>query len=382
MPNPLEWLGAFMPQDNLWEDPGKRAMYEQEQKLRKKKFDEEHPIRAAIGNAASSAMDFVGGLTGLGSSDSTSGKVGELVGAASDLIPEKAAVMKLAGLPLAWYKSAGKLKGLTRAQHAGYEMIDDAMVAGREAGNVYGKGIYAGGDPSIAKKFYEMYQQEGMPAVGKIREIDADAKNVLDLIDTKPEDIVKYVNTFPPELQQVHRQFFNDMIKKGHTSDEAYAALGKVLKNTPHGDAEALTKAGFDAVRYPYGGQDAWMFPLSTPVYKLEQGKRVPFNDAALRVRREEIAPKISVAPDNIQVPQGAILPSGRKISVKTETPKPNRIEIAPELAPVARTDEPVKKRMSLAELMATPSTKTAASTTTKSGKALSVADIKKLLNK
>lgn len=347
MPNPLEWLGAVMP---TYKGPAPtNTQVTAEAKRKQKQRGEQSQLRKDIGLLGDIAGDFVGGLTGLTSENTpySAAGYGELLGAASDLIPTKAAVAKglsLAGMPFAFYKKSGRVgEGLSRARRGTYDIIDESRIGGKERGNVYGPGIYSFEKPEGAKKYHESFQEEGMPQIGGIDVLEPEAKNVLDLVEPNTIDIIKYANTFPESVRETHREFVKNLIARGATSDEAYKQLAPVLRNLTHGNMEAVSGAGFDAIRYPYGGENAWVVPNTTPVYKLGKDTRQPFNQAALNQRREAVT-----VPSQIQsAPEGFTpIPRSRGARAAKEA-------VAPTSTSTSTSAPETSKKMSLAELMA-----------------------------
>jgi hypothetical protein len=354
--NPLEWLGAYT--------PSVAPLTEEELRKREKRDLEirtaQPQWRKDLGTLADIATDnpvtnfakgwFSGSEAPKPGESLSAANWGELANAASDAIPGKMLASKglaLAGMPLAWYRRTGRLKeGLHRAQKGNWDLIEDAALKS----SAHGKGVYSFGSKPAAERYRAQWQEEGMPEVGRTRELDAAAQNVLDLVEPNPQDIHKYLRTYPENIQEVHREYFNDLVNRGMTSDEAYKQLAKVMAQAPSGNVEGMVKEGFDALRYPYGGESAWMFPTSTPIYSVDRStgrlKKSPFNQAALDARRQSISaqPQISVTPETPAGPKvGDVLPSGRRFQEKAApAPRKHPTEYRPPQA-----------RMSLAELMA-----------------------------
>ena len=357
MPNPLSWLGAVLPSaDDV--SPAQKAVYELEQQKKKKQFRQDNPIRGAIADAGEKVFDFLGGATGLADNDSSASKWGDLVGSLADLIPEKAAVkgLALAGAPFAAYG-----KRLIHGTPNAYDYIDPSKL--KEG--AHGMKFFGTTEPEMSNAFVEMGQanpSEGIKT-GQSLMFKPDAKNVLDLIDVLPPDIHKVIRNMEPDVASRYMEYFNELMQKGKTSDEAYKTLASVM-GVPTGVAE---KAGFDAVRFPYGEkkQEAWGFPESTPI-------RSYYGDAPLNPAAGS-RPQVAYKPQTPKPEAGDILPSGRRFAAKTDVPKAPESKKIPEFS---------KKRMSLAELMATETPKKPAEITTGTGKKLSIAEIKALLNK
>jgi hypothetical protein len=187
------------------------------------------------------------------------------------------------------------------------------------------------------------------------------------------------------------------------TSKEAYQELGKIMGL---GERDA-TRAGFDAVRYPYVGSEAWMIPNTTPM-KSPQG--VPLNIAAggvpstpattltpdLEVSGPTRRPPIprsrgarAAAAPTMQAQSPSTLSSAVSITPGVETtPSVPSIPVTPTSTPkptiLSTGQQPPRlvkpeKKMSVAELMSVPSNLTPEQEAVK--KKL-MEDIKKRMNK
>lgn len=285
--NPLEWLGAIM--------PDAPRVSEKQRELHRKKTQQEimedrkqHPTRAMISDTMEALGELTRGATT--GDDSYLGQWGELLGAASDLIPSKAAAAKglsLAGLPFLHYVKSGAVpKGhLTHATKDMKKLFPEGVIdeSSLRVGS-HGHGLYNFADTNKTNEFWESMMEEGMPETGGSVPVVPQAKNVLDLVNPDPRDIHQLMKAMPPESERRYMEYFNDLMAgrahggKRFTNKEAYQELGKIMGL---GEREA-TRAGFDAVRYPYAGSDAWMIPNTTPM-KSPQG--VPLNEAAGGIR-------------------------------------------------------------------------------------------------
>lgn len=392
MADPLAWLGARIPNtrnmSRLTPEQKKRADDERQRKVMEDRT--KHPIKAGISDTLDMAGEFLSGITGIGKGQDTQfGQYGELVDAASDLIPGKAAAGKalsLAGMPWAWYKAQDKIPkhGIIHSTSTPWSKFDPEKL---EEG-AFGKGLYGFKDPDIAKKFWERDLEEGVEPSGMQMPFEpVGAQNVLDLIDVDPQDFHKIFKQLPPERQSMIEELVNTLVGQGMTNYQAYAQAAKHL-NAPTG---SLERAGFDAVRYPYGGAEAWMAPSSTAM-KTPSG--VAINPAAeplkpippeRRAVRESFGPQIPVTPTPTQVGATRVPPTpprGSKPKVKVETSAPSTPVTLPTILSTGQQKPRLvkpEKKMSVAELMAAPSNLTPEQ---EAAKKKLMEDIKRRMNK
>lgn len=157
-----------------------------------------------------------------------------------------------------------------------------------------GRGLYTSPDTELTNRFWEGLQEEGMPERGMSVPVVPEAKNVLDLVNPDPRDLHEVMRAMHPESQKRYMEYFNKLMGgethegRRFTSKEAYQELGKIMGL---GEEDA-TRAGFDAVRYPYERGEAWMIPGSTPM-RSPQGS--PLNVAAGGVPK---SPATTLTPD------------------------------------------------------------------------------------
>lgn len=380
--NPLEWLGAIM--------PNAPRVSEKQREMHKKKTQQEiledrkqHPTRAMISDTLNAIGEFTKGAT-IGD-DSYLGRIGEVAGAFSDAIPEKAIAGKVlsAGLPFLHYVKRGLVPEgyLAHATKDAKKLLPHGVIdeSSLRVGS-HGHGLYNFSDKSKTRDFWEGMMEEGMPETGASIPVVPEAKNVLDLVSPDPKDIHQVMKALPPGSEKRYMDYFNDLMEgrthegRRFTNKEAYQELGKVM-----GLQENTAKmAGFDAVRYPYAGSDAWMIPNTTPM-KTPHG--VPLNEAAGGISTAPVTP-LEVSGPTRQPPiprsRGARTTNAPAMGMGT-TPSPtlsNAVSVTPgvEATPATALSTPVtspvlsnpvgqkprlikpEKKMSVAEVMATPS--------------------------
>lgn len=408
--NPLEWLGAIMPKAP--------RVSERQREMHKKKTHEEvmedrrqHPTKAMINDTLAALGELTGGFIGTsGKDDSYLGGVGELAGAASDVIPSKLAAKKvvttLAGLPFLHYVKTGAVpKGhLVHASKTPEKLMPHGVIdPDRLRAGAQGKGLYTSPDTDLTNRFWEGLQEEGMPERGMSLPVVPEAKNVLDLVNPDPRDLHEVMRAMHPESQKRYMEYFNKLMGgethegKRFTNKEAYAELGKIMGL---GESDA-TRAGFDAVRYPYEKGEAWMIPNTTPM-KTPHG--VPLNEAAGGIRTGP-TPDLEVSGPTRRPPiprsRGARAAASAAPTMQAQSPSTlsSAVSITPGVtstpiptAPSTPVTPPVlssgqqpprlvkpEKKMSVAELMSTPSALTPEQ---EAAKKKLMEDIKRRMNK
>lgn len=297
-------------------------------------YRKKHPIRQKFYDIAGAGLDYLGGLTGLEDKpENTANMLGQLTESATDLVPQKAALKVgaktlLAGFPFAHYAAKGTK--LVHGTPEPWNYVDPAKL--KES--THGMEFFGSPDTDMTGEFAERFGNPNPGDRPTSIPFTPDAKNVLDLVETDPVDIQKVIRGMEPEVAERYMDYFNHLVnEKRMPSYEAYEKLAEIM-GVPSGVA---TKAGFDAVRYPYGSKvggasgeksEAWGFPQTTPIRSTLGG--APLNAAA--------------GPKQTYVPKAK-----PKVEVKAkveEAPKPKLVK--PEEKAASSS-----KRLSIAELMA-----------------------------